>query len=292
MTETPPNIVLRAEGLKCHFGPVKAVDGVNLSLRAGEIYGFLGVNGAGKTTTIRMLMGIIPAQEGTITMLGQSTRRTTVLQKQRIGYVSQEHHFYPWMNCRALGRFVGSLYPTWDEGEFARLLEIFGVPLERKVSELSGGMKAKLGLALAIAPRPDLLILDEPTASLDPVARREFLQLIVAQARQHGRTTFLSSHLVDEIERCADRVGILHGGRMRFEGSLRSLREQVRALTLPMDSPVPEGAELWQDEPLSEGRRVVFRAPEEWWSQHITDSEKLSLEDIFVASAGIRRLAL
>ncbi len=292
MTETPPDIVLRAEGLKCHFGPVKAVDGVNLSLRAGEIYGFLGVNGAGKTTTIRMLMGIIPAQEGTITMLGQSTRRTTVLQKQRIGYVSQEHHFYPWMSCRALGRFVGALYPTWDAGEFARLLEIFGVPLERKVSELSGGMKAKLGPALAIAPRPDLLILDEPTASLDPVARREFLQLIVAQARQHGRATFLSSHLVDEIERCADRVGILHGGSMRFEGSLHSLREQVRAWTLPMDSPVPEGAELWQDEPLSEGRRVVFRAPEEWWSQHITDSEKLSLEDIFVACAGIRRLAL
>lgn len=292
MNDDTPTPLLHAEGLMCHFGTVKAVDGVDLRVMPGEIYGFLGINGAGKTTTIRMLMGIIPSQAGTITLLGEMTRRTSVRQKQRIGYVSQEQHFYPWMSCRTLGRFVGSMYPSWDAAEFRRLMEIFSVPLDRKVSELSGGMKAKLGLALAIAPRPDLLILDEPTAGLDPVARREFMQIIVAQARQHGRTTLFSSHLVDEVERCSDRIGILHEGRMRFEGPLTELQKEVRELWLPPDEPLPEGAAIWQEEVTAEGRRVVLRAPADWWAQCPQATRALSLEDIFVSCVGMRRLSL
>jgi ABC-2 type transport system ATP-binding protein len=271
---------------------VKAVNGVDLGVRQGEIYGFLGVNGAGKTTTIRVLMGIIAAQAGTLTVFGETTSRTTLRQKQRIGYVSQEQNFYPWMSCRTLGRFVGSMYPTWETAEFNRLLDIFGLPVTRKVSELSGGMRAKLGLALALAPRPDLLILDEPTASLDPVARREFMQIIVAQARQHGRTTLFSSHLVDEVERCADRIGILHEGKMRFEGPLRQLQDEVRAVELAADEPLPAEAELWQEEPGAAGRRVVLRAAPAWWSLYPQPTKRLSLEDIFVACVGMKRLAL
>lgn len=184
--DTPPANVLEARGLKRHFGSVPAVDGVDLTVREGEIYGFLGVNGAGKTTTIRLLMGIIAAEAGSIALMGEVSPRTTVRQKRPIGYVSQEQHFCPWMTCSQLGRFVGSMYPTWDAAEFVRLLSVFEIPAKRKVSQLSGGMKAKL----ALAPRPDLLVLDEPTAGLDPVARREFMQTIVAQARQHRRTTF------------------------------------------------------------------------------------------------------
>ena len=117
-----PAVVLRTTGLTRSFGAVRAVEGLDLSVRAGEIYGFLGVNGAGKTTTIRMLMGIVKPDAGSIELLGQRTRRTTIRQKQSIGYVSQEQTFYPWMTCRALGRFVGGLYPTWDAAEFERLL--------------------------------------------------------------------------------------------------------------------------------------------------------------------------
>src|SRR5262245_22573240 len=119
-----PAAVLRTRGLARSFGRVNAVDGLDLNVRAGEIYGFLGVNGAGKTTTIRMLMGIIKPGGGTIELLGQSTRRTTIRQKQSIGYVSQEQTFYPWMTCQRLGRFVGGLYPTWDAKEFDRLLQV------------------------------------------------------------------------------------------------------------------------------------------------------------------------
>jgi ABC-2 type transport system ATP-binding protein len=164
-----PPVVLRASGLKRAFGKVRAVDGLDLSVREGEIYGFLGANGAGKTTAIRLLMGIIKPDEGTIELLGERTRRTTIRQKRSIGYVSQEQTFYPWMTARALGRFVGGFYPTWDASEFDRLLRILDVPPDRKASQLSGGMRVKLALALALAPRPTLLILDEPTSGLDPL---------------------------------------------------------------------------------------------------------------------------
>ena len=288
----PPPAVLEVRGLRRHFGKVPAVDGVDITVREGEIYGFLGINGAGKTTTIRALMGIIATEAGTISLLGETTRRTSVAQKRRIGYVSQEQNFYPWMTCHALGKFVGSFYPSWDAAEFARLLSVLEVPADRRVSELSGGMRAKLALALALAPRPALLILDEPTAGLDPVARREFMQLIVAQARQHRRTTLFSSHLIDEVERCADRVGIIHQGRMRFEGAVAELQRLVRRVRLPAGAEfvLPLRFELWRDELLDSVRTVVLRAEPAAWDAFALPPgaaiEEMSLEDRFIACVG------
>ncbi len=298
MMETEIQNVLEVRGLKRHFGNVAAVQAVDLNVRAGEIYGFLGINGAGKTTTIRMLMGIIAAEAGTITLMGETTRRTSVKQKQRIGYVSQEQNFYPWMSCRELGKFVGSFYPTWDKAEFSRLLGVFEIPENRKVSHLSGGMKAKLALSLAIAPKPDLLILDEPTAGLDPVARREFMEIIVAQARQYQRTTFFSSHLIDEVERCADRIGILHAGQMRFEGGLHELRAEVRRVVFGGDLQVevPESFELWTERKMEGHTSWVLRAPAQVWETaqwpEGAEIQKLSLEDIFIACVAARRVLL
>ena len=289
-------VVLKATGLKRSFGRHAAVDGVNLEVRAGEIYGFLGINGAGKTTTIRMLMGIIASQAGTITLLGETTRRTGVRLKRHIGYVSQDQNFYPWMTCERLGNFVGSFYPTWDKSEFFRLLEIFEIPRGRKVSQLSGGMKAKLALALAITPKPKLLILDEPTAGLDPVARRDFLDIIASQARTYQRTTFFSSHLIDEVERCADRIGIIHAGKMRFEGALAQLRDEVRRIRFRCDHPaiVPEGFELWSERKNEDEVLHTYRAPALAWQNLLLPEhagvERLSLEDIFLACVGSRSL--
>ena len=298
MNSPAERAVLEVRGLKRHFGSVPAVDGVDLTVRAGEIYGFLGINGAGKTTTIRALMGIIAAESGTISLMGEATRRTGVKQKRRIGYVSQEQNFYPWMSCKALGKFVGSFYPTWDKAEFKRLLEVFEIPDSRRVSHLSGGMKAKLALALAIAPKPDLLILDEPTAGLDPVARREFMEIIVAQARQHHRTTFFSSHLIDEVERCADRIGILHAGRMRFEGGLNDLRSEVRRIVMPgeVEVELPEGLEVWNEKMLDGRTLCTVRAKPDLWEEmelpEGAEIQSLSLEEIFIACVASRRTVL
>ena len=288
--------VLKVRGLKRSFGNFTAVDGLDLNVFGGEIYGFLGVNGAGKTTTLRLLMGILTADDGTISILGETTRRTSVSQKRRIGYVSQEQYFYPWMTCRALGRFVGSMYPTWDPAEFSRLLGIFQIPEQRRSSELSGGMRAKLALALALAPRPALLILDEPTAGLDPVARREFMEIIVAQSRQHGRTTLFSSHLIEEVERCADRVGVIHQGRMRFEGGLTELREQVVRIRVPcgLQMELSGAVEVWREEESGGLRTLTLKADPAVRAGWVLPSDAewvpMSLEDIFIACVGARKV--
>ena len=223
-----PRVVLRTVGLRKAFGRTMALDGLNLEVREGEIYGFLGRNGAGKTTTIRALMGILQPDAGEVVLLGRAMARVDTETKRHIGYVSQEPHFYPWMTGTQLGRFVGGFYPTWDHAEFRRLMGALQLPLDRRFSHLSGGMQMKLALALALAHRPALLILDEPTAGLDPVARREFLDILAGQARQRGRTTLFSSHLIEEVDRVADRIGIIEAGRMRYEGSLAELKATVR----------------------------------------------------------------
>ncbi len=242
---------------------------------------FFGRNGAGKTTTLRILMGILQPDSGAVELFGQRVKRITIQHKQRIGYVSQEPSFYPWMTGLELARFVGALYPTWDQAELVRLLKLFDVPPDRRAAELSGGTRAKLGLALALAPRPPLLLLDEPTAGLDPVARREFNELLLLLHRERGTTIFFSSHLVGEVELLAQRVGIVQAGRARFEGDVSTLLQTVRRMTAPGVMLLPPGFELL--------RENIYRAPALSWETLVLPEgatvTTLSLEDAFLAFA-------
>jgi len=278
---------LRLTEVRRRFGKAVALDGLSLSVQQGEIYGFLGRNGAGKTTTLRILTGVLHADAGTIEVLGQQLSRVPVELKRRIGSVSQEQHFYPWMTGRELGRFVAGFYPTWDQLEFERLAKVLDVALDKRAAELSGGTRTKLGLALALAPRPELLLLDEPTTGLDPVARREFNDLVSAIVKERGCTAFLSSHLVDEVQQVAHRVGIIHSGKMRIEGEVPWLLESVRRVKLPAPLPLPAGFEAVRGD--------VWRAPPELWSTAAwpegTVVEPLSLEDVFLAFARTDALA-
>lgn len=267
------------EDVVYRFGLVNALDGLSLAVRQGEVYGFLGRNGAGKTTTLRLLMGILRPHGGSIELLGSRVTRVPVALKRRIGYVSQEPTFYPWMNAKQLGGFVGSFYPAWDAAEYLRLLRMLDVPPDRRAAELSGGTRSKLGLALALAPRPDLLLLDEPTAGLDPVARAEFNDQLILLHRERGTTVFFSSHLVGEVEKLADRVGIVQAGRTRFEGSVVDLQDSVRRMALADDA-VPADFERL--------RGNIYRANPARWEEAAASgisAEKLSLEDIFLAFA-------
>lgn len=224
--------VVALRGIEKSYGPVPVLRGVDLELGRGEVYAFLGRNGAGKSTTLRIVMGITRPDAGTLQLFGETVAPGDTRQRKRIGYVAQEQHFYDWMTPEALGNFVGAFYPTWRPSEYARLLRALDVP-QRKVRALSGGTKVKLALALALAHDPELLIFDEPTAGLDPVARREFVEIVRDLAATGRRTLLFSSHLIDEVERISHRVGILEQGQVRYQGSLEELRERARLLILP-----------------------------------------------------------
>ncbi len=256
----PRKAVLEVRGLRKQYGGgVLALDGLDLTVFEGEVYGFLGRNGAGKSTTIRILMAITEASAGSIQLFGEPVGRDLVRARQRIGYVAQEQSFYPWMTPRDLAGFVRAFFPTWDDAEFARLIKRLDLPTDRKIGTFSGGMRVKTALSIALAHRPPLLLLDEPTAGLDPVARREFLELVRAEQRSSGHTTFFSSHLVDEVELVAHRVGIVDDGRMRFEGTIPALGARVRLVTrlLAADEP-PDAVRAW----LVDNGFVVLRVEE------------------------------
>ncbi len=299
--------ILETRGLCKRYGKVEALSGLDLRVRRGEVYGFLGRNGAGKSTTIRIIMGITRPSAGEYRLFGHAGGRIEA--RQRIGYVAQEQNFYGWMTPTTLGRFVRGFYPTWDDGAYRRLIDNMDLPAGRKVRTFSGGMKVKLALALALAHHPDLLVLDEPTAGLDPVARREFLEMVRDQAERSGRTTFFSTHLIDEIELAAHRVGIVDDGRTRYQGSIRELESRVKLLRCRSRpdgtvAPLPDtlsdpalGFRVLQDRVRSGERQVVVEGtpdrfkllPHPPWTALegllVTDDwvlEDLPLEEIFI----------
>lgn len=237
--------VISIRGLEKSYGKHVALSGLDLTVGSGEVYGFLGRNGAGKSTTIRILMGVTRPTKGEVRLFGERFDRDVVRLRQRIGYVAQEQSFYGWMNAAQMGRFMRGFFPTWDEAEWSRVVKVLELPLDRRIDGFSGGMRMKLALALALAHRPPLLLLDEPTAGLDPVARREFLDIVRAEAA--GRTTFFSTHLIDEIELVAQRVAVVDGGKTKFEGTVVALGDRVRLFELALEgAPLEVVLARWQ----------------------------------------------
>jgi ABC-2 type transport system ATP-binding protein len=223
--------VLATENIHFFYGRRQVLSGVELRVERGQVYGFLGRNGAGKTTTLQILLGILIPKVGLIHFAGRSVGHTTPAMKQRIGYVSQHQHFYEWMTCRRLGRFVAGFYPTWDQASFDKRLVELKIEPKQKVGTLSGGSKMKLAMALALATQPDILILDEPTAGVDPIARREILDMMRRAADSEDRTVLFSTHNIHEVGQIADVVGVLHEGELAYQGPVESFVAHVRKQT-------------------------------------------------------------
>jgi ABC-2 type transport system ATP-binding protein len=265
-----PALALHLGGLRKTYGGVDALAGLDMRVREGEVYGLLGRNGAGKSTALRIAMGITRASQGEVALFGQRIKPGDTLAKRAIGYVAQEQSFYGWMTARSIGRFVSGFYPGWDDDEYVRLLDLLELPAQRRLDGFSGGMRAKLALALALAHRPRLLLLDEPTAGMDPVARREFIEIVRDHAQRTQRTTVFSSHLIDEVELAADTVGIVHEGAMLYEGSVASLRASIRSFSHPLvdgiaptlpgvdGQPLP-GIQVLQDRIYAGERQLILR---------------------------------
>lgn len=290
--------VLSMHSVRKKFGSLQVLDGLSLSVQKGEVFGFLGRNGAGKSTAIRLLMGITRLDAGSIELFEQALHEDLIGIRQRVGYVAQDQNMYPWMSPAVISKFVRGFYPRWDQVRYQQLLNDFSLPPKQRIGTFSGGMKAKLALTLALSTRPELLILDEPTAGMDPVARREFLDLVRDQTMKDGASTFFSTHLIDEIEAVADRIGIVEKGKSIYEGTLDPLRNGIGSWSIDMSNYVPgslpgEFAER-RIRVLSEGERrgrwvVVLQFSEDTLASHeIMLSEGwqhdvMTLEDVFIA---------
>ena len=225
--------VVETSGLSKSYGRVAAVRDLNLTVGANRITAFLGLNGAGKSTTIRMLLGMIEPTEGSGTVLGKriDDPGESLEFRRRVAYVSEDKRLYGYMTVEQIIRFTSSFYPDWRAGVVKTLLKQFELPPGRKIKSLSKGMRTKLALLLALARRPELLILDEPSEGLDPVGIEDLLQSLVAQCGE-GTAVFFSSHQIAEVERVADQVCILHQGRLVLDASLDDLRLSYRQIDM------------------------------------------------------------
>jgi ABC-2 type transport system ATP-binding protein len=232
---------IATRGLTKQFGQIRAVDGLDLDVARGEVFGWLGPNGAGKTTTVRLLLDFVRPTAGTATVLGGTGADPEI--RRRIGYLPGDLKLEPLYTTAEVIDFFGGLRGGVDTQWVHDLLERFGLDPDRPIRELSTGNRRKVGIVQAFMHRPELLILDEPTSGLDPLLQREF-NALVREALAWGATVFLSSHVLPEVEALADRVGILRRGKLVAVASVPELRATARQrLDFYVDGPV-ELAEL------------------------------------------------
>ena len=235
---------IATEGLTHRFGKLTAVDDLRLEVPAGTVCGFLGRNGAGKTTTIQILMNLLRPTAGTVEVLGLSPAAESMALRRQVGYVAENRVMYGWMKVRDLVWFTGQFYETWNQARVDAFISRFGLDPEQKVKHLSRGMNAQLALALALGHEPRLLILDEPASGLDVVVRRDFLESIIGLIQEEGRTVFLSSHLVHEVERVADRVAIIDNGRLVADGTVDEVKGTVKRIVVRMSDCADDLADI------------------------------------------------
>ena len=236
-------LVIETRQLTKRYGSAPVVRDLNLRVQRGQITGFLGRNGAGKSTTIKMLLGITFPSSGSGTVLGMAIEDAGQSRNMRaeVAYVAEDKHLYSYMTVEQLIRFTRSFYRDWRRDAEQRLLRQFELPPQRKVKALSKGMRTKLALLLALARRPKLLILDEPSEGLDPVGIEELLSELVAVASE-GVTVFFSSHQIAEVERIADQACIIDRGELRVNVSMDDLRQDYRRVTVGFTCDPPSTA--------------------------------------------------
>ncbi len=231
--------LVRTEHLARRFGAVEAVRDLDLEVRRGEVFALLGPNGAGKTTALRTIANVLEPSAGRAEVLGVDSRRLGIRELQRLGYVSESQELPEALTAAELLGFLRPLYPGWDRDFERELVAQLQLPLARPLRQLSRGMRMKTALLSSLAYRPELLLLDEPFAGLDPLVREEVTDGVLALERREGWTVLLSSHDVDEVERLADRVGILNHGRLALVETMDALLARHRAVEVVLDSDGP-----------------------------------------------------
>jgi ABC-2 type transport system ATP-binding protein len=288
--------VIELRDVTRRFGSTLALDRVNLRVPRGAVFGLVGENGAGKTTLIRHVLGLLRAQSGSVWVLGLDPVADPAGVLGRVGYLSEENDLPAWMRVAELMRYSRAFYPAWDDAYADELRQTFELSPGAHVGTLSKGQRARAGLLVALAHRPELLVLDEPSSGLDPLVRRDILEAIIRTIAEEGRTVVFSSHLLDEVERVSDHVALIQHGRMVFSSQLDHLKETHCCLTLRFSEPRSQppalaGVLAWQGAGY-EWTAVCRRRAGELASA-IADSGGLivadrvpSLDEIFMAQVG------
>ena len=277
-------------GLGKRYGSTWALEDCNLEIPAGSVTALVGPNGAGKTTLLHLAVGLTRPTTGSVTVLGCSPIAEAAQVLPRVGFVAQDHPLYRSLSIADTLKLARNLNPTWDEGFARERVAQLGLPLAKKVGRLSGGQQAQVALTLALAKKPQLLLLDEPVASLDPLARREFLQSVMEVVAERELTVVLSSHIIADLERVCDHIVILARGRTELAGPIEEIVAKHRLLTGPRTDPatvarvhnvIRESHTERQTTLLVQSNGHVYDAN---WELHEVD-----LEEIVLAYLGQRR---
>ena len=303
MYEQPPSEpVARIEGLSRRYRRTTALDGVSLEIPRGSVYGLVGENGAGKTTLIRHLLGLLKAQQGTVRVFGLEPVAHPEEVLGRVGYLSEDRDMPGWMRVKELVYYSKCFYPNWDDAYARELLDLFELDPGARLKHLSRGQLAKAGLLAALAHRPDFLVLDEPSSGLDPIVRRDILAAVIRAVAEEGRTVLFSSHLLDEVERIADRVTMLHRGRIVMSSTMDDLRDCHHRVVLrnlngrteptPLPGMISVSVDRNEWTYVCEGELAELRAAAAGRGAEVLQVASPSLEEIFVARARKQRGAL
>ena len=293
---TPPSPVVEVRGLEKRFGGRAVLQALDWQVPPGRVLGLLGRNGAGKTTLLRCLLGLMPVDAGEIEIFGESMAEPGGERMHRIGFVPQTFDLFPWMAVRGFLDFTAAFYNHWDTAFAERLLRDWEIDSRAKIGALSQGQRQKLAIVRAMAPRPDLLVLDEPVASLDPQTRWAFMDELMPVVQAHGKTVIFSTHITADLERAEADIALLKDGRIGWQASQSALRARVRRAVLTR-------AGGWSALPALDGTlhgRIVDATRAELVVDGVVDDalhalaagegaelaiEPMSLEDLFVALA-------
>ncbi|MCF7974203.1 MAG: ABC transporter ATP-binding protein [Phycisphaerae bacterium] len=288
------NTVIEVNSLCRRFRKHTALDQVSLRIEQGTVLGLVGENGAGKTTLIKHMLGLFKAQCGTVRVFGLDPVLHPKEVLSRIGYLSEDRDMPEWMTIQQYMTYTQAFYPTWDTTYADSLISQFALDTAQKIKHLSRGQRAKTGLLMALAYKPDLLLFDEPSSGLDPVVRRDMLGAIVRNIAEEGRTVVLSSHLLDEVERVADTICMIHQGQVILSDPMEQIRSSFHKFTLILDAPD-------RARPALPGLMICEGGPVEWsmickqdidsikqaakdMHARIVDLASPTLDDVFVAN--------
>lgn len=285
-------LVIQATGLKKSFDDKQVLNGVDLQIPRGSIVGLIGTNGAGKSTLLKCLLGLLKITDGWASVYGENPWDLSEATKAKLGYVPQVVKFYPWMNVQQMVNYTAAHYESWDQQTADQMLKDFDLKLTDKVKILSTGQQQRLGLVLAMGYHPELLILDEPAASLDPAGRRTLLRSLLEHSQNDQQTALFSTHITSDLERVASHVAILRNGVIDFFGELEDLKDSVKRLRISGQFDLPKNFSVPSTlrSEIHGSTAVVSVAAadadlisqiEQDWNVQVT-VENLNLEDIFL----------